>query len=292
MGLAYAKPILSFGGKSMKLISIVLFLLVTKSVFAQTTVTYGHVVIGKQLSVAGHQLCHNGSTLFFKDLSSCEDHNFGIGVLSQLRPISCQGLILGSIKQVEKINFDGQEVVRFYNVDIVYEEIIETAYPNKSDKIIKNTTRRLKQVELCSDLGTDDVLLAMNEISERPARNEEIPFLNRLVGNGIHLINQPAGLLTDFNFIDPEVAASSNVPERFRGATVRSPQCEIQGGGDVVFKASGENSGNGIVTQASGENSGNGWSLINTDYLQSLSGQINPEFFVEESNSPICDMEI
>ncbi len=245
---------------------------------AEIHTTFENVVVGKSLSVAGHLLCHDQKTIYFKDQLSCQKYNNSIDGVVDLPRANCADLTVGALRQLEMIDLPHNIIFRFFEVDLSYQVKKEVIHFNGTNSFVipELTTLQQQQVEICQD-PERPLQAPENTFNSRPAMPEEIPFLTTLADNGIQMINKPAGLLDDVNFIDPRLE-KLNVPKTYLGKNLKTPQCEEQNNGDIVFKAGGESSGNGIFQLISNEFETGDWKYYDLQYLQSLSNPVSDDF--------------
>jgi hypothetical protein len=252
---------------------------------SQTQYTFGHVIIGKRLAIPGNMICHSYDQLFFRSLESCEDYNFSIGFAAGLEPIECVSEPLGDIRQMERIRHRGGDILRFFIVDLQYEELIETNYANPEGQTIKNTVIRNKFIPRCGSDALVPERYSVHdpfEVDERDSTPDEQDFLDILTENNVRVVNQPAGPLTDFNMIDPDLSREASIV--LDQMNLRTPYCQ-NGSHSRPSLMSGELTGSGIVFKASGELTGSGWRVANLSELQANSRAFGIQLGSEDNNS-------
>ena len=271
---------------------IILTILSTTALCRTSTHTYGHILLSKDLSVAGHLVCQTEDFLYFIDEHSCNVYNFSLGVAPGLPALDCESKKpLAAIKQLEKIKYKKQDFLRFFEVDLEFNEKIFTEFPAEDIGALPVTVIVPRTVRSCNRALPETK--SSNVATEREARPEEFEFLELLLKNDLRVINQPAGPLTDFRFINANL--DSSFPEELSRSVpddIQSPQCRYNPLEDtMVLEGSGELSGSGIAFLPSGEMSGSGWRSADISSLQDLSRPLSSATKKIDPKSEGCYLE-
>lgn len=207
-----------------------------------------HVVIGRNISVPGDKLCHDGVDLFFKSRQDCLDGDYDH---------SCRSLFIAPLRQSERIFFDRtRRVFRFFNVVTSYNSY--TYVEGESGDYVNKSTQT-HTIPFCAELPQKEPTIVY---SERQASSNELPFLNNLFKQGITSINTGFGPLLNLRMVNQQYHQLRLISWIQRG-NIKSPLC-----------IEGEHHTN-LVNKISGEYSGGGVRFLNINLLQNISGQIS-----------------
>lgn len=206
-----------------------------------------HIVIGRNISVPGDQLCQDGVNVYFKDSKYCYLENYDH---------SCRTNFIAPLRQAERIYTQkNYHVFRFYNVRTKYKSYFFKMDKN-GDFFHEKTTSH--EMPFCEDLPVQKTTIVY---SERYALREERPFVENLINKGITSINTSFGPLLNLHMVNQDYHQLSFLSFMDR-TNIRSPLC-IEG-----------DYHRDLIKQLSGEYSGGGFNILNINLLQSLSGEI------------------
>lgn len=233
----FCQSIDNLGGEMKAYISGFLFCMFVVYPFclqAEDLIEVEHLWVTQNVHIAGDALCQDGQYLYFKDQASC-------GEFYDKQKCSATNLVLSPITFIEKIELpNGNSVSHFYEIQTDFEwlryELVEDT-PIKNYELVEAKKMR---VPLCSKMSWQPKKKIRNI---RPARMNEISFLQGLVESGVPIINSPFGRFDPQSFL----YNNSNVLDLDR-PKIKSPLCNSKVNyKDLVEQASGEWSGNGIV---------------------------------------------
>lgn len=171
------------------------------AVHTATEITTDHVLLGRELSVAGHRLCHDGMHMYFKTEEQCRLHN------STMEPhgfetLDCSDLKLTPVNEIEQIKLTelGPSVYRFFTVDLFYrQEAREVSHMGQSEAVVTE-----HYVQVCDEFdSTRPTVFPENVWTQRNAAEEELDMLNELYQAGFEIIHSPAGVIENLLFADP-----------------------------------------------------------------------------------------
>jgi len=209
------------------------------NVHTATEIVTQHVLLKKDLSVAGSRLCHDGMNVYFRDQDQCREHNelmeeYGIPA------VECSDQPIVPIKEMEAIHLSetNQRLYRFFVVDLYYETELRQVHPDgKSDPVVTG-----HHIQECND-PQRPTRFPEAVWSTRQASTNELQTLENLFTSNFQVIHAPKGEIRDMLFTEPFLWASDVSPS-YAGVMIGSPLCDSEFR-DSFQKAGGEITGTG-----------------------------------------------
>ncbi len=206
-----------------------------------------NVVIGREISVPGDRLCHDGVHIYFRSQEDCQKTNI---------EHSCRSQFIAPIRQAEVISIDeNKKIYRFFDVPKSYE--VRTYNPDERG-YFDLVARQTHSIPFCSGAEPREPVIVFEQREGTP---EELPFLQRLFNFGVTVINTGFGPLKSLHMLNQESHELDFIDYRYH-TNIRSPLC--------VDDPIHEN----LIQQISGEYSGGGVRFFNINLLQNISGEI------------------
>lgn len=218
---------------------LIVIAVVSLPIFSMAKVNriYQNVRVSKTITLAPHQLCHNGLYLFFKNSDYCRQQkipNFDCDKNYEIAPLRTSE----EISLVE----DGPYVTRFYHIQLRYHYQEVDA---ENDVVLVNDIRT---ISACEDRK---LYVTENVRSRRVVRNnEEKFFISSLINQSSNrkdqswlLLNSPVGNVGNFESLS--APKDDDHDKKRRSSIIKTPFCNNKYNPDQVWNLSGEYTGSG-----------------------------------------------